>query len=356
MLPLPRPFADSRDTLIVDATMAAQMAAAARATGMNNPLPPSNPPSGPAPAPAGSAPEPKRRRRKAPWVIIGLILAVLLAGFAGWYLAAGPGKTVPTPDLVGSTVPEATSALAASGLKLESAEGQFSETAPAGTIISTDPPAGDSIKAEGTVTVVVSKGPERYDVPALKGMTQQEAAAALTQANLTVGAVSQEFDDKVPTDLVRSSSPKAGQAVKPGTAVDLVISKGPKPVPVPNVEGKKLTSAKNQLGDAGLKVDSAQEYSESVAKNVVISQKPKAGTVVDSGSRVSLVVSKGPPPVTVPNLIDAPKGKALAMLKKVGLNAKVVQGAATPLKRVYSQDPAAGTSVPKGSTVTIRII
>jgi serine/threonine-protein kinase len=89
---------------------------------------------------------------------------------------------------------------------------------------------------------------------------------------------------------------------------------------------------------------------------VVISVRPKAGTVVDSGSRVELVVSKGPPPVEVPNLVDLPRDRAVAALRQLGLKARVLEGAVTPLDRVLSQDPPAGTKVPKGSTVTIRII
>ena len=83
---------------------------------------------------------------------------------------------------------------------------------------------------------------------------------------------------------------------------------------------------------------------------------PKAGTTVNSGTDVTLVTSKGPPPVTVPNLIDSPKGKAVSELKRLGLKANVLEGEATPLNRVYSQDPSPGTQIPKGSTVTIRII
>jgi beta-lactam-binding protein with PASTA domain len=349
-LPPPRPFADSRDTLIVDATMAAQMAAAARAGS------PPGPASSTPPAAPSSPSAPPRRRRKAPWVILGLVIAIAAAALGGWYLAAGPGKTVPTPNLIGSTVAEATSTLTPLGLKLETGEELYSEIDAAGTIISSDPVAGQSIRAEGTVTVVVSKGPERYDVPQLKGQTQAAATVALTDAKLTVGAVTQDYDDKVAAGSVKSSSPKAGASVKPGTAVDLVVSKGPEPVPVPNVEGKKVGAAKTSLSTAGLKVDVTQKFSESVPKNVVMNVKPKAGTIVDSGSKVSLIVSKGPPPVPVPNLIDMNKDKAIATLRNLGLKAKVVQGAATPLNRVYSQDPKAGTEIPKGSTVTIRVI
>jgi beta-lactam-binding protein with PASTA domain/tRNA A-37 threonylcarbamoyl transferase component Bud32 len=357
-LPSPRAFADSRDTLIVDATMAAQLAAATQANAANSALPPTarSAVGGPQPKVGPAAPEPKHRRRKAPWVIVGLLLAALVAGVAGWYLAAGPGKQVPVPNIVGATVDEATTALAASGLTLKVAEEQYSETDPVGTIISSVPSTGANVKAAGTVTVVVSKGPERYDVPAVKGMTQAEATAALTGAQLRVGAVAEEYDNKVPTGAVTATSPKAGTSVKPGTAVDLTVSKGPKPVPVPDVGGKKVQPAKAALAGVGLKVDVTSKFSESVAKNVVMSQKPKAGTVVGSGSKVSLVVSKGPPPVTVPNLIDMNKDKAVAALRNLGLKAKVVQGAATPLNRVYSQDPSGGTQIPKGSTVTIRVI
>ncbi len=357
MLPPPRPFVDSRDTLIVDATMSAQLAAAAQASAAatQGAMPPASPP--PArPTDAASEAEPKRRRSKAPWIALAIILAVLAAAFGGWYVAAGPGKTVPVPNVVGASVDAATATLAAQGLSINVTEEQFSETVPVGIVISTDPGGGGSIKKEGTVAATVSKGPERYDVPTLKGMTQDEAAAALTAANLSPGAVTQAYDDKVDTGLVVASKPKAGQSVKPGTPVGVVISKGPKPVPVPDVVGKKLGGVKATLADLGLKADVTEKFSETVADHVVISVKPKAGTVVDSGTKVALVVSKGPPPVTVPNLIDMNKDKAVTTLRNLGLKVNVVQGAATPLNRVYSQDPKAGTQIPKGSSVTIRVI
>ena len=97
-------------------------------------------------------------------------------------------------------------------------------------------------------------------------------------------------------------------------------------------------------------------FSETVKNNTVISIKPKAGNTVSSGSTVKLLVSKGPPPVVVPNLVDMPRKKGIAALEKIGLRAKVEVGAVTPLNRVISQSPAAGTQIPKGSIVTIRII
>jgi len=356
VLPAPRPFVDSRDTLVVDATMSAQYAAG-QATGAYAPsgTPPTPPPAPRAGVPS-TGPEPRHRRSKAPWIALAVILAVLAAAFAGWYIAAGPGKTVPAPNVVGATVADAKATMTSAGLNLEVSDEQFSETAPTGTIISSAPSAGDSVKTAGTVTVVVSKGPERYDVPVLKGMSQADATAALTSASLTPGTVTQAFDDKVDAGLVVSSTPKAGQSVKKGTPVAFVVSKGPEPVPVPDIEGKKIGAAKAALSSAGLKADVTEKFSESVAKNVVINVKPNAGTVVDSGSKVTLVVSKGPPPVTVPNLIDMNKNKAVSTLRGLGLKVNVIEGAATPLNRVYSQDPKPGVQIPKGSSVTIRVI
>ncbi len=135
-----------------------------------------------------------------------------------------------------------------------------------------------------------------------------------------------------------------------------MISKGPKPIEIPNVVGQKIKTVEANLDDLGLKIDRSNVFSETVEKNTVMSINPQAGNTVPSGSTVELVVSKGPPPVTVPNLVDMPRKKALKALEKIGLRAKVEVGVVAPLNRVISQSPAPGTEIPKGSTVTIRII
>jgi serine/threonine-protein kinase len=303
----------------------------------------------------GEPPE-RYRRSRAPLFIVLLVIAVLGTAAGAWYLAAGPGRTVENPAVVGSSVQEASAALSAVGLTLEVAEEQYSEDVPADVVISTDPAAGEGVRVDGTVAAVVSKGPERYDVPSVKGLPQAQAAESIVQANLAVGTVKEAYDDKVAAGAVVSTTPKAGASVKPATPVDLVVSKGPEPVPVPDIVGKKIGTAKDALARAGLKSDVTQKFSEEVADGDVISVKPKAGTIVDSGTRIALVVSKGPPPVTVPNLIDMPRQKAITTLQRLGLRPNVVEGDFSPLNRVISQDPSPGTEIPKGSTVTIRII
>ena len=339
-LPPPRPFVESHDTLVVDASTAARLAAGK--------------PVAPSPDVSPAIADTRPRRRKGPWIALVIFLVVLGSGLGGWLLATG--KSVPTPDIVGQSTAAATEILSAAGLSLVVTEEQFSEELPADQVISSDPAPGAGVREGGAVGAVVSKGPERYVIPNVQGLTAAEATAALTGANLVIGSTTSVFDDRVPANAVSGTSPEIGTEVKPGTSVDIAVSKGPKPVPIPAVVGKKAQVAASALADLGLIVVTKEKFSEQVADGLVIAIRPGEGTVVDSGTEVDLVTSKGPPPVEVPSLVDMPKNKAISTLKGLGLKPKVLEAAATPLDRVYSQDPPAGTMIPKGSQVIIRII
>lgn len=339
-LPPPRPFVESHDTLVVDASTAARLAAGK--------------PVAPSPDVSPAIADTRPRRRKGPWIALVIFLVVLGSGLGGWLLATG--KSVPTPDIVGQSTAAATEILSAAGLSLVVTEEQFSEELPADQVISSDPAPSAGVREGGAVGVVVSKGPERYVIPNVQGLTAAEATAALAGANLVIGSTTSVFDDRVPANAVSGTSPEIGTEVKPGTSVDIAVSKGPKPVPIPAVVGKKAQVAASALADLGLIVVTKEKFSEQVADGLVIAIRPGEGTVVDSGTEVDLVTSKGPPPVEVPSLVDMPKNKAISTLKGLGLKPKVLEAAATPLDRVYSQDPPAGTMIPKGSQVIIRII
>jgi len=349
MLPAPRPFNEARPTLVVSTNSGSSSTQSAQPE-------PSMPPTPPA-TPTSFMRSAHRRRSKAPVIIVLVLACVAAAAIGGWYVATHLSSTVPTPNVIGLNVDQARQQLASSGLSLTVGGEAFSETIPPQSIVSSDPMAGAGVREAGTIDVIVSKGPERYAVPDVRGQTQAAATSALDAAHLIVGSVTEDYDDKAAAGTVARSTPKAGTSAKPGAAVDLVISTGPKPVAVPDVTGRKLGNANRTLASAGLTSTTASEqYSETAKAGVVLSQNPRPGTTVNSGTAVSIVVSKGPPPVTVPKLIDMPTARAVATLKKLGLVPRVLKGAATPLNRVYSQDPAPNTDVPKGSTVTIRII
>ncbi len=296
---------------------------------------------------------PPRRGRRGIW--LGLIAVLSLAGV----LALVWSQRVPVPDVVGMTPAEATFELAKSNLKLDAEQTDYSEDYPKGEIISTDPGPGGSVWSwsGGTVVAVVSMGPERYDVPNLKGLTAEEASVALGAVKLVLGEQVEVFDDKVKEGRIVSSDPKAGESVKPETVVTVEVSKGPAPVDLPALEGTNGDDAQKALKDLGLKVDRSDVTSESVPAGVVISMDPAGGTTVFRGDTVELVVSTGPPLVKVPNVVGRSEDKARDELTKAGFQVRVNYPLGfNLLDRVRTQSPKGGQSIPKGSTVQVDVV
>ena len=299
----------------------------------------------------GVAIRPRRGRRI---VVLGLVLALLLGG-AAWAFLAGPLQRATVPDLVGLAEQDASALLAQSSMRLQVDAQEYSETAAKGTVISHRPEAGSGTFIRLPVSAVISLGPERYAVPDLKGKTVEEATRALESTKLAVAGQRTAFDEDVEKGLVAGTDPAAGASLKPATAVTLIVSDGPAPRPVPDVVGKSRAEATAAIEAAGLVATSKEEYSDKYAAGTVAALDPGAGTEVEKGSTVALTVSKGPPPVEVPRVVDLKRSDAIARLKAAGFAVKVQEGIVTPLDRVYSQDPPPGEFRPRGSTVTISI-
>ena len=298
------------------------------------------------------APVPRRRRRRIALVVVALV--ALVAGLL-WAYFDGPLQRATVPNLVGLSQAEAEALLGQSQLRLSVDSETYSETAPKGTVISQDPGADAGTFVRFPVDVVISKGPERYKVPNVAGKSPADATAALEGTKLKVAGQSTAFHETIAKGLVVSTDPPAGTSLKPQTAVKLIISDGPAPRPVPDVLGQPSDEAKAAVEGAGLEAQLNDDYSEQYDKGTIASVNPNVGTKVAKGSTVTLTVSKGPPPVEVPRVVDMKKADAIAQLESLGFKVNVKQGIITPLDRVYSQDPGAGTLAPKGSTVSISI-
>ena len=298
-----------------------------------------------------------RRRRWGPAIAVLLLLgAVAGAAFGAWYLAAGPGRTIAVPGVLGLDVAAATELASQNDLSLTVTGEAYSETVAAGVVLAADPEPGSAVSPGTEIAVTVSLGPERFAVPVLTGLTEAEAVEALTAAGLRAGDISNEWDAVIPSGEVVSSTPGAGEELKADSTVDLVISKGPQPVELPDLTGTPVEEATAALVAEGLQVDTTEEFSTAYSTGTVISSVPSSGEKVDVGGTVTLVVSKGPPPVEVPYLIDMFREEAVALIESLGLVANVQEGPFTPLNRVINQDPRAGSFIPVGSTVTITII
>jgi eukaryotic-like serine/threonine-protein kinase len=298
---------------------------------------------------------PDRRSRRGPVVlVVALVLMALLGGSAWWF---GVGRFTATPGLIGMSRAEAKETLAESGLGMDVAPAAYSETVPAGEVMSTDPSAGSRVLDGGTVSIVLSLGKERHDVPKLRGKTEDQAQDAIAAANLALGETTERYDERVEAGDVISSDPAAGTSLKPGALVDLVVSKGKRPINVVNWTGKLAERASRWLDRKGLSASISTEFSTSVPEGRIISQTPLSGTLY-AGDPVSLVVSKGPELIEVPRGLRA-SGVESAEQKLVDLGFKVETRKSDGylgLGYVFSVDPGEGSLVPPGSTVTLYLV
>ena len=193
-------------------------------------------------------------------------------------------------------------------------------------------------------------------VPSVLGMSQNQATAKLSAAEMSLNVSGQDYSKTVPKGAIISSDPAAGTQVRKGQLVTVHTSAGPETVSTPKVTRLVLDQAVAIIKAARLEPRSTEEYHDTIAEGKVISAAPKKGSVVEVGTVVDLVVSKGPPPVQVPRVLGMSRSSAVATLQAAGL--KVVVRNQLPvvvLGRVYSQDPGPST-VRKGSTVTISMV
>ncbi|MFI6446457.1 Stk1 family PASTA domain-containing Ser/Thr kinase [Kitasatospora sp. NPDC050543] len=221
-----------------------------------------------------------RARRPVIWVSVLAALAVLVGG-ATFVLSSALYAKV--PGVLGMTQSQAVSVLDSAGLRGSFSE-VFSESVPAGQVISTDPGVGERTRKSDAVKLVLSKGPRRIAVPELAGRTAEQARQALAGAQLAVGTTTEEFSDLVPEGAVISSSPAAGGQVAENTPVALVVSKGM--VPVPDVSGLSRDDAAKALQAAGFKVQTSGLNLFGTGK--VKSQSPAAGERKPQGTVVVL--------------------------------------------------------------------
>ncbi|MFI9272467.1 Stk1 family PASTA domain-containing Ser/Thr kinase [Kitasatospora sp. NPDC052896] len=300
------------------------------------------------PTPVRRPMRPAGRRR----LIWGSVLAtVVVAVAAVSYLLSGAVYAT-MPSVLGETQAQAVSTLAGAGLQGHFVQA-FSENVPAGQVLSSDPGVGARARKSDPVTVTLSKGPERIAVPDVTGKPLAQAQQLLGAARLTPGTTSQAYSPTVPTGSVISTNPAAGQQLPVNAPIALVVSQGPAPVAVPSVVGQPVAQAQSALTGAGFKAAlGGQAYSDTVPSGSVTAQ-DVTGTAVP-GSTVTLTLSKGPQPVTVPNVTGMSESDATKALGAAGFQVKSTGFNFLGLGSVSGQSPSAGQQAPKGSTVTIN--
>ncbi|WP_438856039.1 Stk1 family PASTA domain-containing Ser/Thr kinase [Agromyces sp. M3QZ16-3] len=295
-----------------------------------------------------------RRRNRGYWILALVLLLTGLSVGTGWYFGAGPGALASVPDTAAMLPQNATQALEDAGFAVEPAE-RNDPVVPVGQVIGTDPPAGDLARRGSTVRMFVSTGPQILAVPDVIG--QPEDAARGLLADFTVaGESAKQFSADVESGLVLAvldadGAPVGAEYAELG-ALSLVVSVGP----VPPVEGLAVGDAQSRLEGAGLTVEFADAvFSNDVAVDVVITAE-WLDDPMNPGDVVRLTLSKGPDLVEVPNVVTGQTvAEARAQLEEAGFTvASNVPGFLEGAVVASVQDPAAGTSVARGSEVTVN--
>jgi serine/threonine-protein kinase len=201
-------------------------------------------------------------------------------------------------------------------------------------------------------------GAGRYTTaPSLLRLSKSHAAEIAQKQGFEIKYAEGEYNEKIRKDIVLRQDPGPRARILKGGTITLVVSLGPERYKVPNVVGERLEKASEELRALHLQPKITERYSDSVDKGLVISVKPKVGTVVRPNTEVTLVVSKGEAPIKVPDVTGEHVDDATEELEDEGLTVEVKTKASTDVEadHVISQDPKPGTGVENGHTVTLVV-
>jgi len=291
------------------------------------------------------------------YILITLLVIGLLA-LAAFLLAnlLGGSPEVDVPDVVGLSEDRATDELEDAGLEVE-ARNRSNTEVDQGDVFRQNPEAGATAEEGDTVTIFVSSGPGEVTVPNLLTLTEDQAEDALDQVGLELGRVRRESSDAAEGTVIEQN-PESGELLDEGEPVNIVLSTGVATATVPDVIGLPEGDAIDAIEGEGLTAEVVTEPSDEADEGIVIAQDPDAGTELEEGDTVQILVSEGSefemPDVTGDDADDAED----FLEDELGLD---VTQEATPDPcpqqpgTVCAQDPEAGEPVQPGDDVTLFV-
>ena len=225
------------------------------------------------------------------FIILPLIVFFITMGL----INAGRVKSVQIPNIVGLTAEEAKIELEKMKLNYEVEAEEFNNEVELGRIISQNPKYAENynVLEKSTVKVKISKGPELVKMPKVIGLTYEEAEQKLKALNINIEKI-EETSQKVEQGIVISQETAEGEEIKVGETVKIHVSSGtgiPKVVVV-GVVGKTLEDAKSTLTALGLEVNIEEKEDVNKSEGIILEQSIVAGTTVEEGEKITLVVNK----------------------------------------------------------------
>jgi serine/threonine protein kinase/beta-lactam-binding protein with PASTA domain len=292
------------------------------------------------------------RRRRRVRTVLAAVLALAAVATAAWGAwAYVVPHTVTVPNVIGVQVDAATGRMTDLGLRVTLAHGEFDKSVPRGDVLRTQPAAGAELDRDARITIVPSLGPPPVRVPDLIGKTPDQASTLLKAVHLRLGKPEPRYNEHFQAGrIVRQL---AGKRAPWGSAVDVIVSKGPAPIPVPKVVGTTIDAAKTAMASWNITVKT--RFSDTIPRDQVIAQQPRPGTELQPGQGVTLVVSLGPRTFAMPDVVGMSTDAATAKLKALGLRVAVTPIPGSAANTVVSTLPTAGSTVRYAQTVTIYV-
>ena len=307
-----------------------------------------------------------RRRKRRRWPVVLLIVLLLLVIAAAGYglIRAMGGGSATVPSVVGQSRAAAVAAVTEAGFKATIQE-EYSGTVAKGYVSRQTPSGGTRLRKDETVELWISKGSETVALSDFTGWKPQQVEDWLLQNEL-VPVRRTAKSSTVGSGKVFRQDPKAGVEVKRGDTVTYWVSSGKPTAGVPDLSGMTQADAQVALAAAGLVLGvPTSEPSTTVSVGLVIRQDPLAGTEVDKGSAVNIVLSSGSPSpspsptatVAVPDVYGMDATSASSRISDAGLFVAVKQkgGSGQQPGTVIKVSPDVGVVVPVGSTVVLTI-
>jgi serine/threonine-protein kinase len=198
----------------------------------------------------------------------------------------------------------------------------------------------------------------RYtDAPSLVNMTRAQAEQAAAREGFELRFADGQFSETVPKDVVLTQDPPAAERILNGGSITLTLSLGAERYPVPDVAGVELSAARGEIEGTKLKFKQGPgKYSDTVPEGVVLSTDPKAGTALKPGSTVTVAVSKGRAPITVPNLKGKNINDARGEAERLGLRVvEEYKDSNEPADQVIGQSPDPGTGAEKDDEIKLQV-
>ncbi|MBI2073080.1 MAG: PASTA domain-containing protein [Gemmatimonadetes bacterium] len=233
-------------------------------------------------------------RRRGTGLYVGTFLVTFIVGYAIAALVLFPApifaSSKSVPRVIGMTLDDARQAITNAGLNPERSEAARHVTAPAGTVVWQDPPAGVVVPQGSGVQLSVSQGPPRIPVPDVVGYEESTGRTLMEAAGLRVTV--DPAQTAAPKGVIVNTRPPAGATLPPGGRVTLVVSIGAPTITVPDLNGLTLEEARAVLEQVGLTLGTYFRRTSGERPGTIIQQTPAPGTLSAPGAAVDLILAR----------------------------------------------------------------